>query len=206
MSGSPADTAVFDRQALGHGSAMLEATERPPSARAAARAFLRVGVASSLWAAAVMAATLMAIGEIAANPTAVPGIRSDTWTPLTGITSFFLGSDALHGGFAILSILFGALVHLVASVLFGLVGAAVIVTCLGWRPGPGGAAGVGVAYGFLLEVAAVNLVVNNVQGVDTVYTSVPPWAWFVAHGAYGATLGVAFSRLSRSPILGTPVA
>lgn len=44
----------------------------------------------------------------------------------------------------------------------------------------------GVAYGLVVEV----LVVNRVQTVDTLYTATPQWSWWVAHGIFGATLGM----------------
>ena len=64
-------------------------------------------VRCSLYAAAALVLTLSLIAEIAAVPTADPGIHSDTWTPITAVTALFLGQQAFHGSFALGSIALG---------------------------------------------------------------------------------------------------
>jgi len=157
-------------------------------------AVLAAGIGSGLAAGAAMAATAMVIGEIAAEPTAVAGIDSSTWTPITSITSFLFGVDAFHGSFAVLSILFGLGSHLVLSVAFGIVGVAFIAVTQGARPGALGASIQGLAFGLSLQIVVLNLGVNAIQEVHTVYESIPQWGWWVAHAAYGAVLGMAASR------------
>lgn len=52
-------------------------------------------------------------------------------------------------------------------------------------------------FGLLLEVVVVNLIVNQIQTVDTLYTSTPEWSWFVAHAMFGATVGLVGATLPR---------
>lgn len=159
---------------------------------------LRAGIAAGL----VMAAVLMAIGEIANEPTVVPGIDSSTWTALTGIAAFFFGVDAFHGSFHVLSIAAGLAIHLVVAAVFGLIGVAFVVVTQGPRPGAAGAVVQGVAYALFIQIFVLALVVNAIQDVGTVYGSIPRWGWWAAHGAYGAALGVTASALLRSPVRG----
>ncbi len=149
-------------------------------------------------AAAAMMGTLMAIAEIASEPTAVSGVDSSTWTPSTGIASFLFGPDAFTASFRPLPILFGLVAHLALSILFAALGLALVVWMLGYRPRPPAAAIVGLAYGLALEVLVLNLAVNGIQGDNTVYESLPPWGWWVAHAAYGTTLGLAGSLMLGS--------
>ena len=44
----------------------------------------------------------------------------------------------------------------------------------------------GMAYGLVLEVVVVNLIVNQIQDLNTLYTSTPEWSWWVAHAMFGA--------------------
>jgi hypothetical protein len=52
-------------------------------------------------------------------------------------------------------------------------------------------------FGLLVEVVVVNLIVNQIQAVDTLYTSTPEWSWWVAHAMFGAVVGVVASTLLR---------
>ncbi len=158
-----------------------------------------VWLGSSLTAGAAMAATLMAIGEISSEPTAVPGIDSSTWTPITAISSFLFGIDAFHGDFHVLSILFGLGAHGAFSLLFGALGVGFLLVSQGPRPGRAGAALLGLAYGLFVEVIFLNLVVNAIQEVHTVYESIPQWGWWVAHAVYGSVLGLTASLLFGRP-------
>lgn len=164
-----------------------------------ARAVIRVGAVAGWWAGVGMALALMAIGEITAEPTAEAGIRSSTWTALTAIASPVFGQDAFHGSFAPLPLLAGLAMLLAVAVAAGVAGTALIAAALGPRPGALGAAAVGIAYGVALQVAGINAIVNNLQSPNTVYDAVPHWAWWLAHAQYGAVLGIAVARLSRSP-------
>lgn len=147
--------------------------------------------AAGLAAGVAMAATVMLVAEIASEPTAVPGIDSSTWTPVTAITAFLFGPDAFHAAFAVLPILFGLVAHLLLSVAFGAAGFALIVYSLGWRPWPPAAAALGFFFGLALEVVVINVIVNGIEPDNLVYESLPEWGWWAGHAAYGVTLGIA---------------
>ncbi len=162
--------------------------------RMPARELLRTGLRAGLLAGAAMALALVSIAEVADEPTAVAGIASSTWTPLTAITSFLLGPDAFAASFEVLSIAFGLLWHLVNAALAGLVGAALLIWLLGPRPHPVAAMGMGLLYGLTLQIVVLNLTVNAIEDPNVVYEALPPWGWWVGHAAFGATLGLALAR------------
>lgn len=141
-----------------------------------------------------MAATLMAIAEIADEPTAVAGVDSSTWTPITAIAALFFGPDAFDASFAALPILFGLAVHLLVALVVGVIGVAVILVTLGGRPAPVGSAALGFVYGLTVQVVAVNVTANGIEADNLVYESLPQWGWWVAHAAFGTTLGLAAAR------------
>lgn len=164
------------------------------------RVLVRAGVPAGVAAGFAMAAWLMFCGEVANDPTRVRGISSSTWTAITAITAFFFGADAFHGDWAALSILAGLAIHAVASVLFALPGVALIGYTFAGRPGPVGGMLAGLAYGLAVEILALNLAVNLIQGDGMLYESIPSWGWWVGHGFYGTTLGlVCARRLPEAP-------
>lgn len=160
--------------------------------------FVVGGAAAGIVGGGAMAMTVMSIAEISSEPTFAPGIDSSTWTPITGITAFLFGLDAFHGDFHVLPILFGLVAHLSASALFGIAGFWLIVVTQGPEPGPFGAAVEGFAYALTIQVFFLNVVVNGIQDVLTVYESMPQWGWWIGHLAYGTTLGAATSVLLGS--------
>lgn len=166
--------------------------------RMPAREVLRAGLAAGVVAGAAMAVTLMFIAEVSDVPTALPGIASSTWTPLTGITSFFFGADAFAGSFKVLSIGFGALWHLVNAALAGVIGAILLFWLLGPRPHPVAAMIVGWLYGLTVQILALNLAVNAIDDLNIVHRALPPWGWWVGHTAFGATLGLALGQRGRT--------
>jgi hypothetical protein len=158
---------------------------------------LAAGLVPSLWAAAALLLSTSLIAEIAAEPTAAPGISSSTWTPVTSVTALFFGQDALHGSFEILSILFGLAVIVLASLLAGSLVTAFLVYCLGWHPHPLAAALLGVACGLATQILLINLLCNWLQPDNGIYNSAPNWAWFVGFGAWGICLGLGLSAAGR---------
>lgn len=186
------ESATLDRRAG------EEHRDLAPAPALPARAIATVGARAGLLAGAAMIAWELTASEIASEPTALDGIQSSTWTPVTAIASFVLGTDAYSGSFAIGSIALGLAIHLVLAVLLGVVGTAALVYVLGYRPGAFGAALCGAAYGLFLEIALLNLLVNLTQDPDIVYRAAPEWTWWVAHGIYGTTFGLlAARRLAR---------
>jgi len=149
-----------------------------------------------------MVLTLMAIGEIADEPTAVPGVDSSTWTALTGIAAFVFGTDAFHGSFAPLPILAGLLIHLAVAAALGVVMVAALVLTQGPRPGHVGAMIQNIAIALFVQIYGLALVVDSIQDVGTVYGSIPHWGWWVAHAVYGGALGLVSASLLRSPVRG----
>lgn len=157
----------------------------------------RVLVAACLTAASALVLVTALIAEIAATPTADPGVQSDFWTPATSITALFFGHDAYTGGFEPLSILFGWLVIAAVSVLAGCIGLALLVYCLGWRPHPFAAALFGAAWGLATEIVVVNLLCNWLQSENGIYESLPSWGWWVGMGIWGAALGLSLAAAGR---------
>jgi len=154
---------------------------------------LATGIAASL-AAAVLLLTVSLIAEIAAQPTAREGITSSAWTPITSVTALFFGQDALHGSFNLPSVLFGLGVILLISLLVGAAATAFLAYCLGRSPHPAAATLLGAACGLAAEILLINLLCNWLQPDNGIYNAAPHWSWFVAFGAWGATLGLVLSR------------
>lgn len=155
------------------------------------------GLVPSLWAAAALLATTALIAEIAAVPTASPGVTSSTWTPITSVTALFFGTDAFHGNFDLPSILFGLAVILLTSIIAGSLATAFITYCLGEAPHPLAAALLGAACGLAAEILLINLLCNWLQPENGIYNSLPSWGWWVGLGAWGTTLGLRLSRSER---------
>lgn len=166
------------------------------------RAVAATGVRSGLVAGALMAGALMLIAEIANEPTAVAGVDSSTWTPLTGIAAFVFGTDAFSGSFAPLPILAGLVLHLAVAAGYGVLGVAFIVVTQGPRPGAAGAMVQGIVYALFIQIFFLALAVDAIQETATVYDSLPRWGWWAAHSGYGGALGLAAARLLRSPTRG----
>ncbi|MDQ4130679.1 MAG: hypothetical protein M3133_06800 [Actinomycetota bacterium] len=181
------EAASLDRQ-QGEGK-RAEPRGRPLWARTVLAVALTAGVAAG----AAMIGTQMAIGEIASEETAVPGIRSSTWTAVTSISAFLFGEDAFHGSFAVLPVLFGLAWHFLNAVVLGVIGVALVLVTLGARPGPLASAVLGFSYGLFLQVAVLNLAVNAIDDPNIVYESTPEWSWWLAHAVYGTTLGLVAS-------------
>lgn len=139
--------------------------------------------------------TLVLIAEIANDPIAWLGHDTSAWTPVTGVTGLFFGQEAVGAEFDFLPILFGLLALGLYAATLGLLVVALLVYTQGPRPGVAGAALHGVAVALFAQVFVVNLAVNSIQEVHTVYESAPRWAWWAGHGAYGAVFGIAAARL-----------
>jgi hypothetical protein len=148
----------------------------------------------SLWAAAALLLTASLIAEIAAVPTAAPGVTFSIWTPITSVTALFFGVESLHGSFDLPSVLFGLAVILLTSIVLGGLATTFLVYCLGRHPHPAAAALLGAALGLAAEILLINLLCNWLQSDNGIYTSLPSWAWFPAFGAWGATLGLTVAR------------
>lgn len=155
---------------------------------------LVAGLVPSLWAAVALLLTISLIAEIAATPTATPGVTSSTWTPITSVTALFFGASAFHGSFNLPSILFGLAIIFLASILAGSLATAFVVYCLGWTPHPFAAVLLGAACGLAAEILLINLLCNWLQSDNGIYTSLPSWGWWVGMGAWGATLGLVLAK------------
>ncbi len=161
--------------------------ERPGiSAAAVAKVGLLAGLAGGM----MMAMWQMVVGAIAQDPTAVPGIHQSFWTAVTAIPSVPFGDQWFHGSFDFWAVVVGLVGHMMNSMILGALGAVLIVAVLGKRLRIASAMMAGVLYGLALELLIVNLFVNQILGVNTLYTSTPEWSWWVAHGIFGATLGM----------------
>jgi hypothetical protein len=161
---------------------------------------VRTGLIAGAVAGMMMAMWQMAVGAIAQDPTALPAIHQSFWTPVTAITSVIFGLDAFHGSFHFWSVAGGVAGHMMNAMMLGVVGVGLLTLVQGARPRLMGAVMQGVLFGLVLEVVIVNLIVNRIQDVNTLYTSTPEWSWWVAHGIFGMTLGViAATLLRRTP-------
>ncbi len=143
-----------------------------------------------------MLAWQMAVGGLAEESTAVPGIPTGVGSMPNSVMAFFFGVDSFGAGYRY-STYPGIAIHLGLASLFGALGLMVIATVAGARPGCLTALAFGVGYGLLLEVVLLNLLVNQIQDVNTVYTATPEWSWWAAHALYGAVLGLLGGRWVR---------
>ncbi|MBW8060233.1 MAG: hypothetical protein FVQ78_07860 [Solirubrobacterales bacterium] len=157
----------------------------------------KIGAIAGLTAGMMMAMWQMVVGAIAQEPTAVPGIDSSFWTAITSIPSVLFGTQWFHGSFEFWAVALGLMGHMMNSMALGIMGVAISIRLLGPRPNIASAMAVGMMFGLVLEVVVVNLIVNQIQDVNTLYTSTPEWSWWVAHGIFGATLGMVAATLLR---------
>lgn len=144
-----------------------------------------------------MAMWQMVVGAIARDPTAVPGVRTSFWTPVEGIWSVIFGDKHLHGDFHFVPVVGGMMGHMMNSMMLGIVGVYLATALLGKRPSVAQAMAFGMMFGLVLELVIVNLIINGLQSVETLYTSTPEWSWWVAHGMFGATVGLVGASLLR---------
>jgi len=165
--------------------------------RLASRMLVRVGVIAGLAGGMMMAMWQMVVGALAQEPTAVAGIDSSFWTAVTSIPSVIFGTDWFHGSFDFGAVFLGLMGHMMNSAVLGIAGVGIATTLFGARPSLARAVAFGMMFGLILEVVIVNLIVNQVQTIDTLYTSTPEWSWWVAHALFGATVGLIASTLLR---------
>jgi hypothetical protein len=175
---------------------------RRTEARLAVPTLIRAGAIAGLAGGMMMAMWQMVVGAIAQDPTAVPGIQTSFWTAVTSIPSVIFGQSWFHGSFEFWAVFIGLMGHMMNSMILGTAGLALATTLLGNRPSVAKAIAFGMIFGLILEVVVVNLIVNQVQTVNTLYTSTPEWSWFVAHAMFGATVGLVGSALLRSGVTG----
>lgn len=170
---------------------------RRQAAGLAIPALARIGAIAGLAGGMVMAMWQMVVGAAAQQPTAVPGIDTSFWTAITAIPSVPFGMDWFHGGFELGAVAVGLMGHMMNSMMLGAVGVGLLAMVLGSRPGIAKAIALGMMFGLLLEVVVVNLIVNRIQAVDTLYTATPQWSWWVAHAMFGAVVGLVAASLLR---------
>jgi len=149
--------------------------------------------AAAVAAALFFAASIAAIAEIAADPTAEAGVRSSTWTPFRGVWSLIGGVDAFGGDWDFGTIAGGLVTMLVVATALGLVGIAAIAYLLGPAPQPMAAMLVGAAWGLLVQIVVVSLLLGGLLGGMPAYDAVPPWAWWLSTGTWGIALGLLYS-------------
>ncbi len=141
-------------------------------------------------AAAFLVASLAAISEIAAEPTSEAGVLSSTWTPLRGIGALVGGSSWFGGDWAFRPIAVGLVLAMVAAVGLGLAGIAVISFLLGPAPGVVAAMAVGAAWGLVMQIAVVGLLIGGLLGDLPAYEALPRWGWWLSTGTWGIALGL----------------
>jgi hypothetical protein len=163
----------------------------------AAPGLLRIGAIAGLAGGATMAMWQMVVGAIAQDPTAVAGIHTSFWTAVTSIPSVVFGQSWFHGSFEFGAVFVGLMGHMMNSIVLGTLGVTLAIALFGRRLTAARAVGFGMLFGLVLEVVVVNLIVNQVQDVNTLYTSTPEWSWWVAHAMFGATVGLVGSTLLR---------
>jgi hypothetical protein len=185
-----------------HATHSLHVHRRRSEGRLALPTLVRAGAIAGLAGGMMMAMWQMVVGAIAQDPTAVPGIQTSFWTAVTSIPSVVFGTDWFHGSFELGAVFVGLTGHLMNSIMLGVVGVGLATTLLGSRLSVAKAVAFGMMFGLILEVVVVNLIVNQVQTVNTLYTSTPEWSWFVAHAMFGATVGLVGSALLRSGVTG----
>jgi hypothetical protein len=175
----------------------METRSTPPHdlPSAAVRASAAAAAAAS---AGFLIASLAAIAEIAAAPTAVAGVRSGAWTPLTGAWASIAGADSFGGGFDFLPVLLGLIVIGAIAFALGLLGCAAVAFLVGTRATPLASALAGAAYGLLVQVGVVLAIVSALLGADLAFRSLPSWGWWIATLTWGAALGLTFAASLRA--------
>ncbi len=141
--------------------------------RPAGATLVRVGAIAGLAGGLVMAMWQMVVGALAQEPTAVAGIDSSFWTAVTSIPSMIFGTDWFHGSFDFRAVVLGLMGHMMNSAVLGIVAVTIATALFGSRPSLGRAVAFGMMFGLILEVVVVNVAVNQVQTIDTLYTSTP---------------------------------
>lgn len=160
-------------------------------------AVVRVGATAGLVAGMAMAMWQMVVGAIAQEPTAVAGIDSSFWTAVTSIPSVVLGTDWFHGSFDFGAVVLGLMGHMMNAMMIGIAGILLITRLLGSRPSTVHAVALGMTFGLAVQLLMVNLVVNQIQTVQTLSTSTPEWSWWIAHAMFGGILGLVGAALLR---------
>ncbi len=159
---------------------------------------VKAGLVGGALAGMMMGLWQMVVGSVADEPTAVQGIETSFWTPMTAIPSVLFGLDWFHEDFEFWPVVLGIAGHMMNAMVLGVIGVAIIVGVAGRRPRPGAALAAGLAYGLVLEVVMVNLIVNSIQEPNALYTSTPRWSWWAAHAIFGVVLAlVAVPLLER---------
>ena len=159
---------------------------------------IRTGAIAGLAGGIVMAMWQMIVGAIAQNPTAVPAIHQSFWTAVTAIPCVVFGPSWFDGSFDAGAVIVGLMAHMMNSIMFGILGVALLTAVLGKRPGLLQTVVLGMLFGLVLEVVIVNGLVNGVlQTAHTLSTATPTWSWWVAHAMFGAVLGLAAATLLR---------
>ena len=181
-------------EAHAHTHAHVHWHPRRPSV--ATRTILKVGAIAGIAGGLMYAGWQMVIGAIAQEPTAVPGIHQTLWTPPEGIWSVVFGVHHFHGSFHFIPVFGGIVAHLGNSLIFGILGLALLTAILGRRPNPAAAVVLGGAYGIAVNAILVNGIVNT-QKIQTLYSAAPHWSWWVGHTIFGVTLGLLGSVLLR---------
>ena len=153
------------------------------------------GVLAGAGGGALATCSLCAIAEIAAERTAVAGIESSTWTPLTGAATLIAGESGFAGSFELGPILLGAVLFGAAWIGIGLAVAAAVRYLLGSSPDGIGGALIGAAGGAFALILLLPLLVNGLLQ-DTLYTyrSLPPWGWWIGFITAGALTGALAAR------------
>jgi hypothetical protein len=149
--------------------------------------------AVSVAAALFFAASIAAIAEIAADPTAEAGVRTSTWTPFRGVWSLIGGTGAFGGDWDFGPIAGGLVTMLFVATALGLVGIAAIAFLLGPAPQPAAAMLVGAAWGLLVQIVVVSLLLGGLLGEMPAYDAAPAWAWWLSTGTWGIALGLLYA-------------
>lgn len=168
-------------------------SERSMEAGVATRA---VGAAAA--GAAFLASSLAAIAEIAAEPTAEPGVLSSTWTPSRGIASLVGGSSWFGGDWDLVPIVLGLTLMLLGAFVFGLLGLALVGFLLGPDPWLLPAMMVGAAWGLVVQIVVVDLLIGGMLGATLAFDSLPHWAWWLGTGTWGVALGLIYSATATT--------
>ena len=169
---------------------------QPRHASVATTKVLQAGAPAAIAAGFIMAAWQMVVAAIAQDPTAVPGIHQTLWTPPEGIWSVVFGVHHFHGSFHFIPVFGGIVAHLGNSLVFGILGVALLTAILGRRPNFTAAVVFGAAYGVAVD-AILLLGIINTQKIQTLYSASPHWSWWVGHTIFGVTLGLLGSVLLR---------
>ena len=114
------------------------------------------------------------------------------WSPPRAITGMFGGAEYAGSGFAFGSIAVGVMLHMMLSMVFGVIYAFAIDAITHGLGAPVQLV-TGMVYGVFIWAINTYLIGPRMPGDQLMTDAMPAWAWFVGHVMFGAVLGYLYA-------------